>query len=145
MPSNVARFEALMYISVAIGIVFSAAQWEAFLTRAQDSGEIRYLFMVAVCLILLRLALIWLTARKRQNWARWVLLLLLVVGLPQFVKSLGPMLSMHPVTGAARITQFALDVVAFIFIFTGDARDWFNLTPDPLASINQGSPIRPHF
>jgi hypothetical protein len=140
MPSNVARFEALMYLSVALGIVSSASEWATLLSKAQVAG-VRLVLLVALSFLLLRIALIWLTARKRQGWARWALLILVLVVLPQFFKSLGPLLNQNPVAWALRLAQFALDVVAFVLIFTGDSREWFNPTSDPMAKMKSGSPI----
>jgi len=140
MPSNVARFEALMYLSVAMGVGLFATQWTTLASKVQAS-ELRFVLLTVASATLVRLALIWLTARKRQSWARWVLLVLVLLGLPQFLKTLGPLLNEHPLVWAVRIGQFALDLVAFVFIFTGDSREWFNPTSDPLANITTGSPI----
>jgi hypothetical protein len=140
MASNVARFEALMYLSVAIGVGLFSTEWPTIASKVQAS-EMRLVLLIFVSATVVRLALIWLTARKRQNWARWVLLVLVLLGLPQFLKTLGPLLNEHPLLWAVRIGQFALDIVAFVLIFTGDSREWFNPTPDPMANIRTESPI----
>ena len=129
-----------MYLSVAMGVGLFATQWTTLASKVQAS-ELRFVLLTVASATLVRLALIWLTARKRQSWARWVLLVLVLLGLPQFLKTLGPLLNEHPLVWAVRIGQFALDLVAFVFIFTGDSREWFNPTSDPLANITTGSPI----
>jgi hypothetical protein len=141
MPSNVARFEALMYLSVAIAIVLFATQWASLASRASASGVLRIVVLTFALMLLVRVGLIWLTARKRQSWARWALLILVLLGLPQFLRILGPLLNEHPLVWAARVSQLALDTVAFVFIFTGDSREWFNPTSDPMANISTGTPI----
>jgi len=130
-----------MYLSVAIGVVLFAAEWASLASRAQDSGVLRIVVLTFALVILVRVGLIWLTARKRQSWARWALLILVLLGLPQFLKMLGPLLTEHPLAWAARVGQLALDIVAFVFIFTGESRAWFNPNSDPMENISTGSPI----
>lgn len=130
-----------MYVSVAIGILSSTNEWKMFFEKAEASRGIRLILIVAVCAMLVRLALIWLAARKRQNWARWALLVLILVGLPQFLKTLGPLFHENLLAWTSLTARFALDVVALIFVFTGDARDWFNPTLGPLGNVNPGSSI----
>ena len=106
-----------MYLSVAIGVGLFSTEWPTIASKVQAS-EMRLVLLIFVSAKVVRLALIWLTARKRQNWARWVLLVLVLLGLPQFLRTLGPLLAAHPLLWAVRIGQFALDIVAFVLIFT---------------------------
>jgi hypothetical protein len=63
----------------------------------------------------------WLAVWKRKNWARWFLL----VGFLVFL----PLVFVHPPSSLAlealEWAGFATETVAFVFIFTGDARTWY--------------------
>ena len=145
MPSNVAWFERLMYLQLAAGIVFGAIEWNVIVSKAPDAGAINFTLAVAGAVMAAMALLIWLTARKRQNWARWTLLVLALLGLPPFLRMLGELMRENPLAWALRIAQLGMEIVAFVFIFTGDAREWFKPTPDSIAAGNPGSPIRPQF
>jgi hypothetical protein len=63
----------------------------------------------------------WLAVWKRKNWARWFLLTGFLVFLP--------LAFVHPQFSVAlevlMLVGFVIESAAFWFIFTGDARSWF--------------------
>jgi hypothetical protein len=69
LPSNVAWFERLMYLSLGIGLIEGACDWraqKAMLSRLGYFGEA----FVLLCLVLslaFSVLLIWLTARRHKN------------------------------------------------------------------------------
>jgi uncharacterized SAM-binding protein YcdF (DUF218 family) len=69
---------------------------------------------------------IWLVARRHKNWARWLLLILFVLGLPFYFRVLGQMLRLNPTAGSLSVVQVLAQTVAQFLIFTGNARDWFH-------------------
>jgi hypothetical protein len=67
----------------------------------------------------------WLAVWRRKNWARWILFVLFVAPMP--ILFLDPFLFRHdhlPMFIAASSSFFA-EAMAFFFIFTGDAKQWF--------------------
>jgi uncharacterized SAM-binding protein YcdF (DUF218 family) len=72
---------------------------------------------------------IWLVARNRKNWARWVLLILFAMGLPFAVSIIRGWLALRPIVGVFSLSQILVQVIAFLLVFTGNARDWFKKTP----------------
>jgi len=80
--------------------------------------------MVAGAMILLLVYFVWLAARQRKNWPRWVLaaaLLLSVISLFQVIGENGLELD-----SGIEIVSCVLTAAGLYFSFTGDARGWFN-------------------
>lgn len=125
MPSNVARFELLMYVSLVIGAVNSALQFQALTAQASPA----FILGIQGFVFALFILLIWLIARKRQNWARWTFLVLFVIGLPFSVPQLLATLQTSPVSAGLSVVQIVMQAYALFLIFTGNAKDWFRKTP----------------
>jgi hypothetical protein len=122
VPGNVLRFEVLLYLSLLIDSLSAA-----LLDRAPtDIGEAAAanVNMVAVILVAFFLFLVWLAARHRKNWARWVL----VSALGLSVLSLLDALSSGEWTLATMLDVLSTGLTAagLYYSFTGDAKGWFN-------------------
>ena len=125
MPSNVARFEQLMYLSIAIGVLGSALEWNQLVLRADPVGGATFVFTVQGIVIASEITLIWLIARRRKNWARWFALISFLVGIPFGISSYIELFQNNALAGVLSTIQDLAQVVAFCLIFTGNARDWF--------------------
>jgi hypothetical protein len=67
---------------------------------------------------------VWLAARRRKNWPRWVLLatlVLSVISLFQIIDENG-----LQVDSAIEVVSCALTAAGLYCSFTGDAQGWFN-------------------
>ena len=123
VPRNVLWFEALLYVSLmldALSVAFQDRTPTAELTEQMILAAT----MVAGAMILLLVYFVWLAARQRKNWPRWVLaaaLLLSVSSLFQVIGENG--LELYSSIG---IVSCALTAAGLYFSFTGDARGWFN-------------------
>jgi uncharacterized BrkB/YihY/UPF0761 family membrane protein len=123
VPKNVLRFEVLLYLSLTLDALSVAFQ------DRTPSGEmteqmIMVASVIAGCLILLLVFLVWLAAQRRKNWPRWVLatvLALSVISLAQIIGDSGLELD-----SAIEIVSCALTAAGLYFSFTGDAVGWFN-------------------
>jgi hypothetical protein len=131
-PSNVAHFEQLMYLSLAIGLINSALTWNHSVAQAFKLGGAYFVLFIQIFVFAFIVMFIWLIARRRKNWARWVLLVLFVLGIPASVRLIGQWLRLEPLVGALSVVQSLLQVVALVSVFTGNARDWFKRTPAPV-------------
>ncbi|MBH5392024.1 MULTISPECIES: hypothetical protein [Bradyrhizobium] len=123
VPSNVRRFEALLYASLMLDALSVAAQ-----DRTPNTEMTEQMIMTATLLaggmILLLVYFVWLAAHRRKNWPRWVLaaaLVLSVISLGQIIGERGLELD-----SAIEIVSCALTAVGLYFSFTGDAQGWFN-------------------
>src|SRR6516225_11721964 len=84
VPRNVLWFEALLYVSLMLDALSVAFQDR---TPTAESIE-QMILIVAAAIILLQVYFVWLAARQRKNWPRWVLaaaLVLSVISLAQVI------------------------------------------------------------
>jgi hypothetical protein len=145
MPRNVARFERLIYASLAIGYIAVLAD----LGRLAKLGPILAILTGNVVGLAATMLLGWLAARRRAGWARWVLLAVYLVGLPLvlgglFITEVGDVRVERPsafvmsLVALAAIAQGA----ALAHIFTADARAWFSSAGKPAAFADPGARYR---
>lgn len=123
VPSNVRRFEALLYASLMLDALSVAVQ-----DRTPNAEMTEQMIMTGTLLaggmILLLLYFVRLAARGRKNWPRWVLaaaLVLSVISLGQIIGAKGLELD-----SAIEIVSCALTTIGLYFSFSGDAQGWFN-------------------
>ncbi|MHB0768227.1 hypothetical protein [Bradyrhizobium sp. 5.13L] len=123
VPSNVRRFEALLYASLMLDALSVAAQ-----DRTPNAEMTEQMIMTATLLaagmILLLVYFVWLAAHRRKNWPRWVLaaaLVLSVISLGQTIGEKGLELD-----SAIEVVSCVLTTMGLYFSFNGDAQGWFN-------------------
>jgi peptidoglycan/LPS O-acetylase OafA/YrhL len=123
VPSNVRRFEALLYASLMLDALSVAVQ-----DRTPGAGVTEQMIMMSTLLaggmILLLVYFVRLAARGRKNWPRWVLaaaLLLSMISLAQIIGEKGLELD-----SAIEIVSCVLTALGLYFSFTGDAQGWFD-------------------
>ena len=122
-PARVLWFERLFYFSVALSGIRFAINWPNHLPVAA--------FLAVYALLMLQLVLIWLTARRRKNWARWVLLVLFLAWTTAGLIYDGMTGGAAWTTSAAvsailRLLQLLFENIGLILIFTGrSSRRWF--------------------
>jgi uncharacterized BrkB/YihY/UPF0761 family membrane protein len=123
VPKNVLWFEALLYASLMLDALSIAFQ-----DRTPSSEMTDRMIMVATILaggmILLFLYFVWLAARQRKNWPRWVLAAFLVLSIIALVQVIGD--NGLELDSGIEIISCVLTVAGLYFSFTGDAKGWFN-------------------
>ena len=124
MPSNVVWFERLMYLAILLGLVdiYTTAQREAV---TFPSAQAWIYVAVAIILTGVYVLLIWLAARRRKSWPRYVLAVLFLLTLAAALVSLPTDLREHPLDVVVNALQCVAEAVALVLIFTGNARAWF--------------------
>jgi hypothetical protein len=123
LPRNVLWFEVLLYLSLMLDAMSVAFQDR---TPSKDMTEqmIMAATIIAGLMILLLFYFVYLAARQRKNWPRWVLgaaLVLSVVSLIQVISENGMELD-----SAIEIVSCILTTAGLYFSYTGDAQGWFN-------------------
>ena len=121
VPKNIFYFEVLLYLSLLIDVL-SAAFLDRMPDDVADSTKL-VVNVMAVGMTLVFMHLVWLTAHRRKNWARMILmaaLMLSVVSLVTTVGETGLQFSTFVDVISTVLTAFGL-----YFSFTGDATDWF--------------------
>jgi peptidoglycan/LPS O-acetylase OafA/YrhL len=123
IPKNVLRFEVLLYSSLildALSVAFQDRTPSADITESTIAAAT----VLAAGLIMLLFYFVWLAARRRKNWPRWVLLatlVLSVISLFQIIDESGLQLD-----SAIEVVSCALTAAGLYCSFTGDAQGWFN-------------------
>jgi len=123
LPRNVFWFEVLLYASLMLDCVSVAVQDR---TPAGDITE--HVIMVNTAfaggIILLLLYFVYLAARQRKNWPRWVLAAALALSVISLILVIGERgLELDSVI---EIVSCALTALGLYYSVTGDAKGWFN-------------------
>jgi hypothetical protein len=123
VPRHVLWFQVLLYLSLTLDAVSVAFQ-----DRTPSAGitetTILAANVIAGCMILLFMYLVWLAAHQRKNWPRWVLTAALVFSVISLLQVIGD--SGLQVDSAIEVISCALTAAGLYFSFTGDAKGWFN-------------------
>jgi protein-S-isoprenylcysteine O-methyltransferase Ste14 len=123
LPRNVFRFEILLYASLILDAL-SLAFEDRTVTAANSEQTIMAQSVVSACLIILLLYLVYLAARHRKSWPRWVLAAALMLSVISLITAIGE--SGLAFDSGIEIVSCALTVAGLYYSFTGDAQGWFN-------------------
>jgi hypothetical protein len=123
VPRNVLWFEALLYVSLMLDALSVAFQ-DRTPTAESTEQMILLVTIVAAILILLQVYFVWLAARHRKNWPRWVLAAALLLSVILSFLVIGE--NGLELNSSIEIVSCALTAAGLYFSFTGDARGWFN-------------------
>jgi len=123
LPRNVLLFEILLYLSLmldALSVAFQDRTPGADMT----SSMVAVATALAGCLILLLLYFVWLAARRRKNWPRWVLAAALLFSIASLWQVIGE--NGLELDSGIEIVSCMLTAAGLYFSFSGDAQGWFN-------------------
>jgi hypothetical protein len=123
VPRHVMWFQVLLYLSLTLDALSVAFQ-DRTPTAGITETTILAANVIAACMILLFMYLVWLAAHQRKNWPRWVLtaaLVFSVLSLSQVIGAGGLQLD-----SAIEVVSCALTAAGLYASFTGDAKGWFN-------------------
>lgn len=123
-PDSVIWYERLAGAALVTGLGSAAAN-PASLAKYYNLYPIGYPIMF-VCSIAGQSLWIWLIARKRQNWARWISLVMVIIGIPSVIIDFDERLRFNAVAAILFHTGYLLLVVAVVLLFRSDARAWFS-------------------
>jgi heme/copper-type cytochrome/quinol oxidase subunit 4 len=122
VPKNVLWFEVLLYLSLTLD-----ALSVAFQDRTPSGEMTEQVIMAATVLaggmILLLVYFVWLAAKRRKNWPRWVLAAALVLSVISLVQVVGD--NGLELDSGIEIVSCVLTAAGLYFSFTGDAQGWF--------------------
>ena len=123
LPRNVFRFEVLLYASLMLDSLSVAVQ-DRTPTANMSQQVIAANTILAGGEILLLLYFVWLAARQRKNWPRWVLAAALALSVLSLIMVIGD--SGLELDSVIEIASCALTAAGLYYSFTGDAQGWFN-------------------
>ena len=123
VPKNVLWFEVLLYLSLGLDALSVAFQDRTPSASMTDS-MITTATVMAACLILFLMFLVWFAAQRRKSWPRWVLTVSLVLSVISLIQIIGA--GGLQFDSAIEIVSCALTAAGLYCSFTGDAQGWFN-------------------
>jgi drug/metabolite transporter superfamily protein YnfA len=124
-PQSAVWYERLAWAAVAAGLASGAAN-PAVLARNYDRYGNGFLAF-GVISTAAQLIWIWLVARKRQNWARWISLIVVLIGIPvAFRDNAEGLQFFNPISAIFWYTGYVLQLISVMLLFRGDAREWFS-------------------
>ena len=123
VPRHVMWFQVLLYLSLVLDAVSVAFQ-DRTPTASITETTILAANVIAACMILLFMYLVWLAAHQRKNWPRWVLTAALVFSVLSLLQVIGD--SGLQIASAIELVSCALTAAGLYASFTGDAKGWFN-------------------
>ena len=125
-PKSISRFEALALISVVLAAVAAFMTSGGAIPGAEGRGDGASLAIAATVIsTVVGLVLILLTSRKASNVAKWILVLLVAASAAMTLPQLDGVGSAGT-AGALSVASVVLQVVAIFFLFTAEARAWFD-------------------
>ena len=121
IPRDVLLFEILLYVSLLLDALVAAV----FGVTSEVTTEAVYasLSLQAAVVIAGATLLVWLAARRRMGWARWVVFAFFALTLLSYAAAFGGM-TFGP-RMVIDLVSTALTIVGFYFSFTAEARQWF--------------------
>ena len=123
VPRNVLWFEVLLYMSLTLDAVSVAFQDRT--PKADMTAQmVNVATVMAGGLILLLVYFVWLAARRRKNWPRFVLAAALALSVLSLVQVIGE--NGVQFDSGIEVISCALTAAGLYFSFTGDAVGWFN-------------------
>lgn len=133
MPKSIAWFERLAYLSLVVGAVSLVLHWSLMQSTFSQHS---YLYPVsAVITLAIQIMLIFLTARRRTNWARWMWIVLSFVpaALALYSAVTGADSGVDPdlIAALARYGMYAIAALSAALLLMPDARAWFSTAPPP--------------
>ena len=123
VPKNVWWFEVLLYASLTLDALSVAFQ-DRTPSATMTEHMINVATLMAAAMILLLFYFVWLAARRRKNWPRWVLVAALALSLVSLVQVISD--SGLQLDSAIDAISCGLTALGLYFAFTGDAKDWFD-------------------
>ena len=123
VPKHVMWFQVLLYLSLVLDALSVAFQ-DRTPTVTMTETTILAANVIAACMILLFVYLVWLAAQRRKNWPRWVLTAALAFSVLSLLQVIGH--SGLQLDSAIEVVSCALTAAGLYLSFTGDAKGWFN-------------------
>ena len=122
-PASVVWYERLSWAAFAATLASAEAD-RATLIKYSSLYPISYPIAIA-SFFAIELLWIWLIARKRQNWARWISLVMLVLAIPLEILHFDERLRLGAAAAIPYYTGTVSWMVAVSLLLRRDARRWF--------------------
>ena len=125
-PQSIKRFEILYGISLLLSVLGTILSWNATLAQFQQGAGVPLSPSILIGILVfgyaVALLLLYFTAHRASNVAKWILVafaLLGLIGLPALVM---PPLTLIKIVG---LLSQLVTIASLVFLFKADTRTWF--------------------
>ncbi|WP_315743521.1 MULTISPECIES: hypothetical protein [unclassified Bradyrhizobium] len=122
-PVSVIWYERLAIVAV-VATAASAVADRATLVKYTNQHPVAYPILV-LALFAAQGLWIWLVARRRTNWARWISMISVIGGIPSVILSFEARFRFNPAMAIISCIAFVVSALAVSMLFRRDARDGF--------------------
>ena len=126
-PASVIWYERIAVAALAAAAASAFAD-RATLVKYYTQSPILYP-MIVVGVFVAQGAWIWLVARKRKNWARWISIIFTVGSLPSALLDFEARFRFNPAMGVISSIGVVISAIAVSMLPRRDAREWFSAPP----------------
>lgn len=123
-PASVIWYERLAWTALVVSVAVMVAN-RATLTKYYSQYPTSYPIMI-VCSYGMQLLWIWLIARRRKNWARWISLVVMVGGIPSAILDYDKLHWSNSAAESGYYVAYVMHLVSISLLFSRDAREWFS-------------------
>jgi len=124
-PESIVTFEQIMLGTLVLGLVQAWLSWETAIAKAPTVPHlVGFLLILLILANALVLTLTLLVSRQRSKVAKWISVILFVIGMPMVAKQVTHGGSLPSLT--IIFLQIIGQIVAYGLLFTPSAREWLN-------------------
>jgi hypothetical protein len=134
-PWSIVWFERIAWAALVVNIALLVANW-TMIAKLYSKYPTSFPIMI-VCMFAIQLLWIWLIARRRKNWARWTLVVVMLYGITSSVLNYDKPLWANATAEVANYLTCVIWLVAISLLFRSDASEW--LSRKSFASVPNSS------
>jgi hypothetical protein len=124
-PQSIILFERIVLATIALGIVASVLNWQRTVASIQAVGfGPGFIIAIQAVSVAVMLLLLYFIARRASEVAKWIFIVLVVLGALNLLVSFKAVLAMGP-GGMISPFQIVLQLVAIWLLFRPDSLEWF--------------------
>lgn len=126
-PSSIVTFERIVLLSLALGVLNTFLSWDHTMAMLEEQGMgTGSVIGIQVVTTALYLLLLWFISRRASPVAKWIYIVLSVLGILSAVVGLGEVAKAGTLSLIISIVQYVLLIVSLWLLFRPDAKAWFN-------------------
>jgi hypothetical protein len=123
-PETVQKALMILYITLGIAVLQLIMEYPRIVEQTAIVGGLQFvilIFTITFVLLWLNIFLI----GKRQSWARYLLVIIYILGLPSSINLLIDSLIAEPISGLLKIFLYVAQAIAIVLLFRAPSRAWF--------------------
>ena len=125
-PRSIVLFERVVILGILLGVAGSVLNWGRTLAAVRQFGfGAGFVIGVQAASIVLVLLLVYFIARKASTVAKWIFVVLVLLGVLNILRGAGLLLSMGP-SALLSVAQMLIQLFAVWLLFRPDSAAWFD-------------------